>query len=180
MSTADSNLHALSAVLTRDVYDRHIRPQASEKEKTWFGRAVIVAATVTAVALVELGHEASGFNPLKLITQLMFLAIAFSSQLLPLAIDVLFLNKGTRQGAISGLAFGILVVLVFSPLRDILLNEGAADYLGSFTDVLKKTIHVSAIGIIANTVVFAIVSRFTEKIPQKRIDEFRNIMKGKG
>jgi solute:Na+ symporter, SSS family len=179
MSTADSNLHALSAVLTRDVYDRHIRPQASEKEKTWFGRAVIIAATVAAVALVEISQKSSSFDPLKLITQLMFLAIAFSSQLLPLAIDSLFIHKGTRQGAVAGISFGILVVLVFSPLRDILLSEDAAASLGAFTDTLQQTIHISAIGILSNTLVFAIVSRFTEKIPQKRIDEFRRIMKGK-
>ena len=48
MSTADSNLHALSAVLTRDVYDRYVSPDASERQKTWFGRAVIVVATICA------------------------------------------------------------------------------------------------------------------------------------
>ena len=52
--------------------------------------------------------------------------------------------------------------------------------MGAFTDTLKQTIHISAIGILSNTLVFAIVSRFTEKLPQKRIDEFRQIMKGKG
>ena len=46
MSTADSNLHALGAVLTRDVYDRFVRPEASEREKTWFGRIVIVLGTL--------------------------------------------------------------------------------------------------------------------------------------
>ncbi|MCZ6636199.1 MAG: sodium:solute symporter family protein [bacterium] len=41
MSTADSNLHAMSALLTRDVYGRFIRPQASQQERTWIGRGII-------------------------------------------------------------------------------------------------------------------------------------------
>ncbi len=176
MSTADSNLHALSAVLTRDVYDRHIRPEASEAEKTWIGRAVIVLATLAALALVELGEQGSGFNPLKLITQLMFLAIAFSSQLLPLAIDSLFLHKGTRQGAIAGLTFGILVVLFFSPLPEVILGKEGATAITGFTDTLSRVIHVSAIGILANTAAFIIVSRLTPRLPKEHVDQFRKII----
>ena len=41
MSTADSNLHALSALITHDVYDQFVRPQASQQERTWVGRALI-------------------------------------------------------------------------------------------------------------------------------------------
>tara|TARA_Y100000588_G_scaffold314430_1_gene342058 strand:- start:323 stop:1954 length:1632 start_codon:yes stop_codon:yes gene_type:complete len=166
MSTADSNLHALSAVVTRDVYDRYVRPQSSERERTWVGRIVIVVATLAAVGLVEWSEGAKEFNPLELISQLMLLAIAFSSQLLPIAIDVLFLNKGTRKGAVAGLAAGIGIVVLFTIQPD-------------WSFGITKFVHVSAIGAGINALVFALVSRFTKKIPQKRIDEFRNIMKGK-
>ena len=167
MSTADSNLHALSAVLTRDVYDRFIRPQADERERTWVGRIVIVLATMAAVALVEWSQKAGAFNPLELISQLMLLAIAFSSQLLPIAIDVLFLNKGTRKGAISGLTAGIGLVLLLTIKPE-------------WSFGLTKIVHVSAVGIAANAIVFGFVSRATKKVPQKRIDEFRRIIKSKG
>ncbi|SVD26892.1 uncharacterized protein METZ01_LOCUS379746, partial [marine metagenome] len=167
MSTADSNLHALSAVLTRDVYDRFIRPQADERERTWVGRIVIVLATMAAVALVEWSQKAGAFNPLELISQLMLVAIAFSSQLLPIAIDVLFLNKGTRKGAISGLTAGIGLVLLLTIKPE-------------WSFGLTKIVHVSAVGIAANAIVFGFVSRATKKVPQKRIDEFRRIIKAKG
>jgi SSS family solute:Na+ symporter len=167
MSTADSNLHALSAVLTRDVYDRFIRPHSGERERTWVGRAVIVVATLAAVGLVEWSEGAKEFNPLELISQLMLLAIAFSSQLLPIAIDVLFLNKGTRQGAVAGLAAGIGIVVLLTIKPD-------------WSFGMTKVVHFSAISAGMNAFVFALVSRFTEKVPQKRIDEFRQIMKGKG
>ncbi len=166
MSTADSNLHALSAVLTRDVYDRFIRPQADERERTWVGRIVIVIATMAAVALVEWSQKAGAFNPLELISQLMLLAIAFSSQLLPIAIDVLFLNKGTRQGAIAGLTAGIGLVLLLTIKPE-------------WSFGITKIVHVSAVGIAANAIVFGFVSRVTKKVPQKRIDEFRRIIKAK-
>ena len=52
MSTADSNLHALSAVLTHDVWDRFVRPNASEYERKWVGRGIIAGATVLALVLV--------------------------------------------------------------------------------------------------------------------------------
>ena len=167
MSTADSNLHALSAVLTRDVYDRYIRPQSGERERTWVGRIVIVVATLAAVGLVEWSEGAKAFKPLELISQLMLLAIAFSSQLLPVAIDVLFLNKGTRQGAIAGLVAGIGVVVLFTAKPE-------------WSFGITKVIHESAVGAGINALVFAFVSAFTKKVPQKRIDEFRNVMKGKG
>ena len=166
MSTADSNLHALSAVLTRDVYDRFIRPQADERERTWVGRIVIVIATMAAVALVEWSQKAGAFNPLELISQLMLLAIAFSSQLLPIAIDVLFLNKGTRKGAIAGLTAGIGLVLLLTIKPE-------------WSFGITKIVHVSAVGIAANAIVFGFVSRVTKKVPQKRIDEFRRIIKAK-
>ena len=82
MSTADSNLHALSAVLTRDVYDR-IRPQSSEKERAWIGRGVIVVVTLLALWMVKAGSNNDEFKPLELIATLSFVAMAFSCQLLP-------------------------------------------------------------------------------------------------
>ena len=170
MSTADSNLHALSAVVTRDVYDRFVRPQADERERTWVGRTVIVVATLAAVGLVEwmqVSDESKGFNPLSLIAELMRLAIAFSTQLLPIAIDVLFLNKGTRRGAVAGIATGLGVVVIFTVFPN--WSFGVTEF-----------IDLSAVGVTANALVFTVVSCFSEKIPQKRIDEFRNIMKGKG
>jgi len=177
MSTADSNLHALSAILTRDLYDRHIRPQASEKEKTWFGRLVIILATLCAVLFVEISNNAKGFNPLTLITQLMFLAIAFSSQLLPLAIDALYLNKGTRQGAITGLTVGIFTVFLFGPFPEMIFGKENITGLLNFTSDLKSKIHVSAIGILVNAVTFALVSKFTKQLPAKHVEKFQKIVR---
>lgn len=163
MSTADSNLHALAAVATRDVYGRFLRPDAPEREKTWCGRVVIVVATFGAVGLVEWSESAQGFNPLALIAQLMFLAIAFSSQLLPVAIDVLFLRKGTRAGAVAGILAGLAFVILLTAKPE--WRFGLTGYAD-----------LSALGVLVNALVFVLVSRFTEKLPQKRVDEYRRIL----
>lgn len=167
MSTADSNLHALSAVLTRDVYDRFVRPSASESERTWVGRAVIFVATLLALVLVHLSERSSGdFNPLSLIAEMMLLAIAFAGQLLPATLDMLFLRKGTKAGMVSGLICGLLVVVWFTPLTGVLLGEqaGLTEAAGS----IKRVVDVGCCAFLVNVGVFALVSRWTRPVDRAR------------
>jgi solute:Na+ symporter, SSS family len=158
MSTADSNLHALSALLTHDVYDQYIRPQASERERTWVGRGVIAIATVVALLLVLISRNSPG-NPLGMIVILGLLAIAFATQLLPMTIDILFVGRGTRTGAICGTVTGLLIVLILSPFWPIF----AGDLLGDLLRAMKKVIDVGAWGIFGNAIVFCAVSLFERR-----------------
>ena len=64
----------------------------------------------------------------------------------------------------AGLTTGIAVVL--------LLNF-YPDYSFGVTSVL----HLCAVGVLANALVFTVVSRFTSKVPPERIEEFRKIMR---
>jgi len=161
MSTADSNLHAISAVATRDLFDRFIKPNASEAIRLWVGRGMIGVATVLALAIVLVGRHSQHFNPIAMIAQLGLLAIAFSSQLLPITLDIFYIRKGTRAGAIAGLITGLLIVACFSPVFSLLAgNSGAMlDVLGS----LRRTLDIGACGFIGNIVVFAAVSCFTRR-----------------
>ena len=120
MSTADSNLHALSAVAVRDVY-QHVRPTAQVRERAWFGRGVIVLATIAAAGITYAGE---GSNLLNTITAFFFLAMAFSAQLLPVTIDLLFLRRGSKLGAVAGLTAGVLTVCLFPPIGTLLLGGG--------------------------------------------------------
>jgi len=174
MSTADSNLHALSAVLTRDIYDKFIRPKASEREKTWFGRAVIIVATLLALWLVMLGENNPDFQPLALIAQLMFVAMAFSCQLLPLAIDALFIRKGTQTGAICGIIAGIATVFLFTPFPALILGDDSFSSLAQLTSTLSGLFDIGFCGFSVNTVVFAIVSNFTKPPSAEVVTAFEN------
>ena len=65
------------------------------------GRAIIFLATTLALAIVIVSRTSATINLVGMIAQLGLLAIAFSSQLLPMAFDMLFVKRGTRQGAVA-------------------------------------------------------------------------------
>ncbi|MDP6795125.1 MAG: sodium:solute symporter family protein [Verrucomicrobiota bacterium] len=153
MSTADSNLHAMSAVLTRDIYSGILRPDASEKSRLWVGRSVIAAATLLALGMMFVSRSSQSFDPVGMIMEMSLLAIAFSSQLLPVTFDVLFLQRGSRRGAIAGIIAGLLVVLMFSPLLAIVTGSDSAA-VGVFAR-LKQIADIGFCGVVVNVAVFA-------------------------
>lgn len=162
MSTADSNLHALSAVLTRDIYDRYVRPGAGPAERTRVGRWIILAATVVALVLViggQGGQDASGTGflaaSLEMIADIGFLAISFSMQLLPAAVDMLWVRRGSRSGAALGLATGLGVT--------------ALVYLADFNPAGIRLLH-GVWGLLANALVLTLVSRFSR--PPARVADY--------
>ena len=182
MSTADSNLHALSAVLTRDVYDQLIRPQASEAERVWVGRAIIVLATAVALAVVILGRNptiAAKYEFMTMIAKMGLMAIAFSAQLLPITIDILFLQKGTGKGAALGLAAGLFIAFLFGPMAQMLFVDvfdepkslqGIFDLVGT----LKFTaMHGSVWGLAVNIPIFVLISLVTKKPAEEKIQQYR-------
>ena len=129
----------------------------------------VFGALLLALWLVNSGHNDETFKPLKMIADLMFAAIGFSTQLLPMTVDMLFLRRGTRAGAISGMIAGIVVVFLFTPFPDLILGS---DSVSTGMDPLRKLFDIGFTGFVANAAVFAIVSCFTRKIDP----EHRNAM----
>ena len=72
------NQHALSALITQDIYQPFVRPRASQRERTWVGRLIIAIVTALALLLVIVGRQ-SEHTPLAMIVVLGLLAIAFST-----------------------------------------------------------------------------------------------------
>ncbi len=176
MSTADSNLHALSAVLTRDIYDRFLRPKASQRERAWIGRIVIIAAALLALWLVQVGEHNKDFAPLKMIVEMQFVAMAFSCQVLPVTIDMLFIRRGTRAGAICGMVAGLMVVLLFTPAPGLLFGQGVGEDVASAADYLKRLFDIGFCGFAVNVAVFVLVSAVTRRPDSKRVAEMARIM----
>ena len=127
MSTADSSLHALSAVVVRDLYGRFARPEASGRERLAVGRLVILITTVVALGLVihakSLERAGESSEVLKMLVAMGLVAVAFTTQLLPMAVDLLFVRRGTRGGAIAGLCVGLFAALLFGPLWSLLFGS---------------------------------------------------------
>lgn len=176
MSTADSNLHALSAVLTRDVYDRFLRPGSGELERAWVGRGVIVGATLLALWFVNSLHHNPDFRPFQMIAEIMFVAVASSCQILPATVDMLFLRRGTRAGMVAGLAAGLAVVLCFTPFPVAFLEgaglEAPARLLQAVTGLFRSYFDIGFCGMVVNIAVFAAVSRFTQPVSAERAAAF--------
>ena len=192
MSTADSNLHAVSALVTRVVYDRFIRPQAGDHERVWVGRLVIMAVTLISLLMVLQGSvegsSLAGF--MKMIVGLGLFAAAFAVQLLPLTVDILFLRKGTSAGATAGLIAGLIFAFSFSTLPGVIvgamygdLSAVAADAQPLAAQMLNVIgtaksavpIHASAWGLIPNVIVFALVSLTTAPVPADRRQAFADL-----
>ncbi len=171
MSTADSNLHALSALLTRDIYGAFLRPSASAVERLWIGRAFILMTTIAALLVVLVGRNpASGLSGfIQMIVGLALFAVAFSAQLLPITIDILYLRWGTKWGATLGLASGLLTAFCFTSLFPLVFPvRGERSWLASIHEFIASTaatfpMHPAAWGMIPNVVVFVIASLMTRK-----------------
>ncbi|MEW4486664.1 sodium:solute symporter family protein [Thalassoglobus sp. JC818] len=169
MSTADSNLHALSAMFTRDIYSRFLRPGCSEREKLWSGQALIFVATAVSLSLVLIGSrpDSSLSGLMQMIVTLALFAVSFSVQLLPMTLDVLFFQRGTRLAAITSLCCGLLVAFLFTPLFPLLFEDDSSQLLQR-VNAAKALIpvHASAWGLAINAIVFVTIS----KIDRRRID----------
>ena len=172
MSTADSNLHAVSAIVTRDLYHPH-RKKSSERERTWIGRLVIIVATIAAATITFAGKDLRGL--LDTITAFFFLAMAFSAQLVPITFDMIFLRRGSRRGAISGLAAGLLTVCLFPPLGELLLGD--ENWILTGTSTLKSLLDVGMCGIIVNVMVFTLVSFFSPRPEKSHREAFARDLK---
>ncbi len=181
MSTADSNLHALSAVITRDLYDQFVRPQATSTERVWVGRLIIVATSLLALLIVILGRSesvASQFNFLNMIALLALVAVAFSVQVLPIAVDILLVRRGTRAGAVCGLITGLVATFLFGPLFGILIDVTGKPVALTSLDAAIATVRDSVKvdratwGLMLNILVFVVVSRFTRPVNEEQKRRF--------
>jgi Na+/proline symporter len=126
-----------------------------------------------------------------MIAKMGLMAIAFSSQLLPMALDVLFFRKGTGAGAAWGLAAGLFAAFLFSPLFTILFDTlGKPDFMAPLTlfvdnakgllklDGVMYGVHGSVWGLALNVPIFIIVSLITRRVPKERKAEFAAVMRG--
>lgn len=138
MSTLDSILHANMTVLTRDVYQRYIAPDRSQRHYVWVGRAIVMALLVVGYFL---SVRTFGF-----LVTLVTLSGSGALQLMPAILGVCFPGRRvlTRLGVLSGLVTGLVIlyvtlVVVPHPLGmhggvwALLLNAAVAISVSSFT-----------------------------------------------
>ena len=106
MSTLDSILHSNMTVLTRDVYQRYIRPEATDRHYVWVGRALIVLLLVVAYVL--------SVRTYAFLVTLVMLSGSGALQLLPGILGVCIPGKRltTRTGVLAGIGVGLATLYV--------------------------------------------------------------------
>ncbi|MBF7084470.1 sodium:solute symporter family protein [Desulfallas sp. Bu1-1] len=148
MSTADSNLHAISSVLSVDIYKKFINPNATEKQVVWVGRIIIL---VMGLASLWVSMNWSG-----MIVPLAFIAMSMGMQLAPPLLAALFWKRASTMGAICGLVSGLVVT-----------------YLTLYVWPNPLTIHGGFWGFMVNAAVLVVVSLFDKPRPQEVINRFQ-------
>jgi len=148
MSTLDSILHSNMTVLTRDVYQRYIRPESSQAHYVWVGRIIIIG-------LLAVGYVLSVRTFAFLVT-LVTLSGSGALQLLPAILGVCFPSRRlfTKAGVLWGMGVGLAVLyltLVSAP-------NPLASLIGS---PHPMGLHGAVWSILANFAVTILVSRFT-------------------
>lgn len=106
MSTLDSMLHANMTVLTRDVYQRYIRTNASQNHYILIGRLIVVA-------LLFVGYVLS-VSTFESLVALVALSGSGALQLMPAVLGVCFPGRHltTKTGVIVGIGWGLATLCV--------------------------------------------------------------------
>ena len=138
MSTLDSILHSNMTVLTRDVYQRYIARNRSDRHYLAFGRWVVVA-------LLGVGWVLTVYNFDFLVT-LVTLSGVGALQLMPAILGVCYPGRRltTSAGVIAGICTGLLTV-----------------YLTQVVWPRPFGLHEAVWSLLANFAVTIVVSRFT-------------------
>ncbi|MFI3245954.1 MAG: sodium/proline symporter PutP [Ferrimonas sp.] len=109
MSTIDSQLLVCSSVVTEDFYHKWVNPNASEKQRLWVGRITVAVVAVIAI-MIALNPESS------VLALVSYAWAGFGAAFGPTILLALYWRNYSRQGAISTILVGALVVVVWKQL----------------------------------------------------------------
>ncbi|HLR52731.1 MAG TPA: sodium:solute symporter family protein [Candidatus Avamphibacillus sp.] len=153
MSTANSQIHAVSAVMTKDFYQRYANPSASQSKLIQMGRYFLLIFSILAYFLAL-------FAPGLLVT-IGLIAFGGTAQLIVPTIGALFWKRSNAYGAITGLTASIIFIVLFTFI------PGLVSPLG---------LDPAMWGLIINIVLFIVVSLSTAPRDQKVVDRFANAL----
>lgn len=143
LSTANSEIHAISSILTLNVYRRFFSPGATEKRTVFFAKIMIVVFSSGAyIVLVAL-------NNVRSIVDTGILSLSVTAQIIVPLTGALFWAGSRAEGAAAGMLAGILTVL-----------------LPFFMERLSFPLHPGMAGLLVNAAVFFLVSLLLGKSPE--------------
>lgn len=162
LSTAAGLLLVISASVSHDIIKKMINPNISEKGELWAARGA------AAVAVVIAGYF--GINPPGFVAAVVALAFGLAAaSLFPAIILGIFDKKMNKEGAISGMVIGLLLMLFYMLKFKFGLFDGGQDAVAGLKESWWFGISPEGFGTIAMIVNFVVaftVKSFTPPPPQ--------------
>lgn len=109
MSTLSCQLLICSSAITEDFYKGMIKPNASQKELVWLGRAMVLVIAVIAIFLAQDPNS-------KVLGLVSYAWAGFGCAFGPVVILSLFWRRMNAAGAMAGMLVGALVVVFWNKL----------------------------------------------------------------
>ncbi len=150
MSTANSQIHSISAMYTIDIHQRYINSNTSDKRLLSIGKVGILIFAV-------LSYLTYTFFP-GLMIQLGLIALSGTAQVFVPVVGALFWKESNAKGAIAGIITGLAALIIVSYNFDI--NVGIIGFLA----------------LMFNAFVFIVVSKFTQEVKEtkERIENLKS------
>lgn len=149
MSTADSQLHAVSVLIVRDWYQPFAGENVDEQTVTR-----VAQVTVPILGIISYIIAVQDFQFIILLTALTFYG---AGQMFPLLIGALYWSESSREGAFVGFALGIIVTAVIE-FNIITLPSIFPGFVSGFY------------GIIVNIVAFVVISLAVDPVSDDSLE----------
>jgi Na+/proline symporter len=137
MSTADSLLLQTGSVASRDLFQRFVRPGATEHQMVWVSRALILTIGV-------IGFVVALSEPPTVFRIVVFSTSVLGSAFLPAFVCAVWWRKANTPGAISSMVAGACIAF-------------------SWEAVGPATVHPMLAGMVSSSVTMLLVSLLTQK-----------------
>ena len=171
LSTAAGLLLVISSSVSHDLIKKMINPNISEKNELWAARGS------AAVAVCIAGYF--GINPPGFVAAVVALAFGLAAaSFFPAIILGIFYKKMNKEGAISGMVVGMLLMIFYMLKFKFGLFDGGKEAVDSLKPDWWFGISPEGFGtiaMIANFIVALVVNKFTPEPPQDVQDIVENI-----
>ena len=169
MSGMAGNVTAFNTVWTYDIYQSHIKRNASDEHYLWMGRASTVGGVLLAIAAA---YVAGAFNNIMELLQLVFAFV--NAPLFATFLLGMFWKRSTGHGAFIGLIAGTLGAMIHHGLT---LPEGAVAGIkgGFFGNIhmypseMAQTFWTAIVAWVSCFVVTIVVSLMTRPRPEPEL-----------
>jgi len=160
LSTASGLMVVISSSLAHDIYGEIVNPEASEKKRLFVGRIAIFGGLVVAGLL--------GIYPPGFVAEVVAFAFGLAAaSFFPILVLGIFWKRCNQQGAIAGLATGLLFTFVMIVLmRAHVVIPGIGEpIVDTFAGINAQGIGI--VGMVLNFAVTYVVTRATPAPPQE-------------